>query len=103
VSSAPHVASVVLVSLGTAVIVAACLGALVAPDVFSKLHYSTPITSLGGPLIAIGLSVDSGANLTTASILFPAALLFFCSPILSAAIGRCAAKTQGQSDTESPE
>lgn len=105
--SAPDVAvrdaALALVVAGTVVVVASALGATVAKGTYHRLHFTTPITSLGGPLIAIGLSVQSGANLTTASILFPVALLFFASPVLSAAIARTVASLEGRVKRESPE
>jgi len=101
--SAAHVAALVMVVAGTAIIVAACLAALVAADSYRRLHYATPISSLGGPLIAVGLAVDSGANLTTASILLPMALLFFSSPILSAAVAKTIALREERIEAGSPE
>jgi monovalent cation/proton antiporter MnhG/PhaG subunit len=98
-----HDIAVAMVVLGTAVVVASTLGALLARDVYHRLHFATPITSLGGPLIAIGLSVDNGAGLTTASILFPTFLLFFSSPVLSAAIARTVAQREGRIQSEAPE
>lgn len=101
--STAHAVAVILVVAGTIVIVAACLAALVAPDKYTRLHFATPITSFGGPLIAVGLSVDNGPSLTTASILLPAALLFFSGPILSAAIGRMMAQRDKRITPEPPE
>lgn len=92
-----------LVAAGTIVIVAACLGALVASDSLTRLHYATPITSFGGPLIAAGLCVANGVGLTTASIALPVALLFFSAPILSAAIARTVAQREGKIEARSPE
>lgn len=101
--TAGHLAAVVLVSTGTSIVVAAALAALLAPDRYARLHLVTPITSLGGPLIAVGLSVDHGAGLTTASILLPTALLFIAGPILSAAISRVAAQRDGRTDLKEPQ
>ena len=100
VSTAQHAASVALVAAGTVVIVAAALGALFAPDAFTRLHFATPITSLGGPLVAIGLAVENGANLVTASILFPMFLLFVASPVMTSAIAKMAAQRRGLIDSE---
>ncbi len=101
--TAGHVASVVLVVAGTVVIVAASIAALLAPDKYARLHYVTPVTSLGAPLLGVGLSVGAGLGLTTASILLPVGLLFFSSPILSAAIGRAATQREGRGRPEPPE
>lgn len=98
-----HDASLVLVGLGTAVLVASCVGALFAKNTYHRLHFATPITSLGGPLIAIGFAVENGPNLTTASILLPTALIFLASPVLSSAIARTIAQNEGRVDSESPQ
>ena len=86
-----------LVICGTVVIVASSLAALSAPTVYVRLHYTTPVTSVGVPLVAIGLSVADGAGLTTASVLFPAALLFFSGPILNAAVAKTIVQREGHS------
>ncbi len=98
-----HDAAVALVVAGTVVIVAASMGALAARDRYHRLHFTTPITSLGGPLVAIGLSVQNGAGLTTASILLPTFILFFASPVMSAAIARTSAQRDGLIESESPQ
>jgi len=98
-----HAAGVALAATGTAIMIASALAAVAAPTTFARLHYVTPLTSLGGPLLAVGLSVDSGANLTTASILLPTALLFLCGPILTAAVGRAVLQREVHSESESPD
>ncbi|HVA75741.1 MAG TPA: monovalent cation/H(+) antiporter subunit G [Acidimicrobiales bacterium] len=92
-----------LVAAGTAVIVAASLAALVARDSYTRLHLATPMTSLGGPLIAAGLSIANGPGLTTASIALPTGLLFIAGPMLSSAIARMLAQRDGKVPAESPE
>lgn len=98
-----YVASLTLVIAGTAIVVAACLAALAFGDFYRRLHCTTVVTSLGVPLVATGLSVNSGANLTTASILLPVGLLFLSGPILSAAIARTRAEAEGRVKSEFPE
>lgn len=91
------------VAAGTAVIVAASIAALLARDSFVRLHLTTPMTSLGGPLIAAGLCIANGAGLTTASIALPTGLLFLAGPMLSSAIARMLAQREGKVPAESPE
>ena len=98
-----HAVAVTLVITGTVVVVASCMGALVAKGAYHRLHFATPVTSLGGPLIGIGLSVANGPGLTTASILLPTFLLFFASPVLSAAIARALAQSEGRISSEAPD
>ena len=91
------------VAAGTAVMVASALAALAAREPFVRLHLATPMTSLGGPLLATGLCIANGAGLTTASIALPTGLLFFAGPMLSAAIARMLAQREGKLSAESPE
>lgn len=98
-----HAASVALVVAGTIVVVAAALAALAARGAYHRLHLLTPITSLGGPLIALGLAIRDGAGLTTASILFPVGLLFLASPVTSAATARMLAQREGRIRPGGPE
>lgn len=97
------VVSDAFVAAGTAVIVASALAALFARDPFVRLHLATPMTSLGGPLIAAGLCIANGVGLTTASIALPTGLLFLAGPMLSAAIARTLAQRRGEIPAESPE
>lgn len=99
-----HDIALALVSLGTAVCVAAAVGALaMRSSVFDRMHFVTPVTSLGCPLVAVGLSVDEGWGLTTAFYLLIAALLGFAAPFLEAATGRMLGQIEGRVDTSSPE
>lgn len=91
-----HDIALALVALGTAVTIAACLGAIAMRTVFDRLHFLTPVTALGCPLVAAGLSVQSGWGLTAASLILIAGLLFFAGPVLEAATGRRAGQFEGK-------
>ncbi len=99
-----HDVALALVALGTAVTVAACVSALaMRSSVFDRMHFLTPITSLGCPLVAIGLSVEQGWGLIAASYLLVAGLLFFSGPFLEAAMGRMLGQIEGRIPPSSPE
>ena len=99
-----HDVALALVALGCAVTVAACAGAaLRRSDVFDRMHFVTPVTSVGCPLVAVGLSVEQGWGLTTASLLLVAGLLFIAGPILEAATGRLIGQMEGQVPPSTPE
>ena len=99
-----HDIALALVILGTAVVVAACLSAVaMRSSVFDRMHFLTPITSLGSPLVAIGLCVETGWGLTAASYLLVAGLLFLTGPFLEAAIGRLLGQVEGRVPESSPE
>lgn len=99
-----HDVALSLVGLGTAVIVAACISALaMRSSVFDRMHYLTPITSLGCPLVACGLCVEQGWGLTAASYLLVTGLLFISGPFLEAAMGRMLGQVEGKVPESSPE
>lgn len=98
-----HDIALALVALGTAVTVAACLAAAIMPTAFDRAHFITPVTSLGCPLVAVGLCVEQGWGLTAASLLLIAGLLFMAGPPLEAATGRLLGQVEGKIPSSSPE
>jgi multicomponent Na+:H+ antiporter subunit G len=99
-----HDLALAFVGLGSAIAVAASLGALAAGrDTYLRLHYVTPVTSLAGPLIGVGLAIENGWGLTTWEILLIVAIPFVSGPIAAAATGRLFAQSDGTVQSESPE
>jgi multicomponent Na+:H+ antiporter subunit G len=68
-----------------------------------RLHFITPVTSIGAPLIGLGLCLQSGLGLTTASIVLAVILLMASGPVLTAAIGRVAGQLDGELPAEEPQ
>jgi multicomponent Na+:H+ antiporter subunit G len=93
----------VLLWAGIAVVVLSCLGALTLRRVYNRLHYLSPMTSIGAPLIGLALAIDNGWGLTTADILFTVFLLALTGPVLEAATGRAAAQREGLIELDSPQ
>lgn len=87
---------------GSLVMASACVGALLARNTYHRLHFTAPLSSLGGPLVAVGLAIRSGADLETASILVPMLILFFTGPVINGAIARMAAQREGRVPNRSP-
>lgn len=86
--------STALLALGTLVVAASCVGAVLARDSLSSLHYLAPTTSLGAPLIGAAAALDAGAQWSTAWILFITAVLAATGPVAQAAIGRAAVEEE---------
>ena len=80
----------VLLAAGTVVVVGSALATLLSRDFYRRLHFLTPVTSIGGPLIGLALAVENGWGLTTAIVLLTVALLGVSGPVLTAAVGRVA-------------
>jgi multicomponent Na+:H+ antiporter subunit G len=99
-----HPLGLALAAVGCAVIVLSAVGAAVMPGgVFNRLHFLTPMTSLGLPLVAVGLSVESGQPFTVAELLFIALLVGVSGPVLESATGRAAARQQNHLPGKDPE
>lgn len=99
-----HFVALGFVTAGVAVSILSALGALAAgTDHYLRLHYVTPVTSLAGPLIGIGLSIENGWGITTGEILLIVGLLFISGPIAAAATGRLFAQSDGTVRSDAPE
>jgi multicomponent Na+:H+ antiporter subunit G len=96
------IVSRLLLAIGVAVIVASALGALGFRQVHNRLHFITPMTSLGAPLVGLALAIENGWGETTAEILFTVFLLAVAGPVLEAATGRLHAQRQGWVPPRSP-
>src|ERR1700743_647531 len=98
-----HEIALSFVGLGVAVVVISVLGALVmGTDSLNRLHFVTPITSVAGPVIAIGLCIQTGWGITAGTIILVAGLLFVAGPVTAAATGRLMAPAPAQSGSGAP-
>lgn len=99
-----HAIGLALTALGTTVVALSVVSAvIVRGDVFNRLHLVTPVTSIGAPLIAVGLCIDSGQPWVMAEVLFIMLMLFVSGPVLESATGRVAAQQRGIVHEEQPE
>ncbi len=99
-----HDVALSFVGLGVAVVIASVVGALViGTDPFNRLHFVTPITSVAGPLIAVGLCVQTGWGITAGTIILVVGLLFIAGPVTAAATGRMMAQERGEVESEAPQ
>ena len=101
--SAADIASRALVAAGVAVMVASAVALFAFPRVQDRVHLATPVTSLGLPLVGLGLAVADGWGLTTAEVLFTVFLVAVSGPVVSAAVGRLVAQREGLVSRSSPE
>ena len=97
-----NVAAAVLVFAGVAVVVVSALAMLRARTLLNRLHLLAPVTTLGAPLIGVGLALATGWNLTSGAILLTVVLLAVTSPVLQSATGRVEAQRQGVIDEDLP-
>jgi monovalent cation/proton antiporter MnhG/PhaG subunit len=85
----------VLLAAGCLIVVASSLAAVLVRDFYRRLHWLTPITSIGSPLIGLSVAVANGWSLTTAVVMLTVVLLGVTGPVLTAAVGRAAAQQDG--------
>jgi multisubunit Na+/H+ antiporter MnhG subunit len=98
-----YVAGVACFGLGVAVVVVTALAALRVHRPQDRLHFLTPLTSLGAPLVGLGLALEDGWTLTTAQIVLTTVLIMITGPVLSSAAVRVALQREGTVSRGSPE
>lgn len=92
----------VFVFAGVAVVVVSALTMLRARTLLNRLHLLAPVTTLGAPLVGIGLALATGWNLGSAAILLTVVLLAVTGPVLQSAVGRVEARRQDVLDEDLP-
>jgi multicomponent Na+:H+ antiporter subunit G len=80
----------VLLGLGLAACLVAVLGVVLMPHVFDRLHYLSPATSVGGPLIAAAVMVREALSHQGLVALLLAVVLFAFGAVLTHATARAA-------------
>jgi Multisubunit Na+/H+ antiporter, MnhG subunit len=90
----PAVAGAMAVA-GVLVCILAALGALVVRDPLDRLHFVTPVTSLGTPLVGVGVAVQLGWRLSAALVLLTVGITVLTGPVLTLAIARELARARG--------
>jgi multicomponent Na+:H+ antiporter subunit G len=101
--SAVHLLAVVSFGAGVIVVTLSVLASLRVRRAGDRLHFLTPTTSVGSPLVGLGLVLQNGWSLTSAQIVLTCALLAATGPVLASATARVAALREGSIPQESPE
>jgi multicomponent Na+:H+ antiporter subunit G len=92
----------VLVFAGVAVVLASAAGMLRARTLLTRLHLLSPVTTIGAPLVGVGLALANGWNLGSGAILLTVVLLAVTGPVLQSATGRAQARREGAIDEDLP-
>jgi multicomponent Na+:H+ antiporter subunit G len=71
-----------LMLAGLAFTAVAAVGFVRLPDVFSRLHMTGVLDTLGAPLILLGAAVQLGPTLTAGKLVLGLAFLFATSPLV---------------------
>lgn len=83
----------VLLVLGAAAALIACLGVLVMRGVYDRLHYSGP-ASVAAVLVAAAIWVHHGPSLIMVKALLTAGFLVVCGPLLAHATAQAARRAE---------
>jgi multicomponent Na+:H+ antiporter subunit G len=98
-----HTVALVLVAIGCGVITLSALGAVtVGGDMFTRLHFLTPVTSLGAPVVCVGLCIESRQPWVVAEMIVIALMLFVAGPVLESSTARAYAQVRGVDEEEQP-
>ncbi|OBG32553.1 monovalent cation/H(+) antiporter subunit G [Mycobacterium sp. E3198] len=81
-----------VVFAGIAVMSVSAVAAAARPGVFDRLHLLTVTTSLGAPLIGVGLMTLRGWSEASAMVAATTALVVLSAPVISAATAQLAAR-----------
>jgi multicomponent Na+:H+ antiporter subunit G len=84
------IAVTLLLTLGVGVQLACCLGVLVMRDVYDKLHYTSPATTVGSLAIALAVVVEESFNQAGIKALLIFLALAVTNPVLTHATARAA-------------
>lgn len=91
--NAARVAAAVLLAAGVLVVLVSAAGLLAGGALLDRLHYLTPVSSVGVPLVVAALAVAQGhPGRTTAKLAVIGLLLVAGGPVVSMATGRAAAR-----------
>jgi len=88
--SAAGLAVAALLALGVAVAWLSCLGVLLMPDPYDRLHYTAPASALAPVLIAAAVVVEEGLSAAGVKALLIAFVLVGTNPVLGHATARAA-------------
>jgi multicomponent Na+:H+ antiporter subunit G len=75
--------------LGVALVLMSCLGVLVFPSVYDRLHFTSPVT-LGAICIAIAVLIHEDFSLVGNKALLIAVFMLCTAPLITHATGRAA-------------
>ena len=83
-----HVIALVLLVAGVAVVLLSCLGVLLVPGAYEKLHFAAPASALGGLLVGLGLAIESGTFNSAFKDLFTVLVTAATGPVVTTATAR---------------
>ncbi|MFD3457089.1 cation:proton antiporter [Streptomyces sp. NPDC058691] len=83
-----HGLALALLVAGSAVLLLSAVAMVLLPGPYARLHALSPAASLGAPLIALAVAVETGPGRAALKLLLIGALLAAAGPVTTMAIGR---------------
>ncbi|WP_255952075.1 monovalent cation/H(+) antiporter subunit G [Streptomyces odontomachi] len=97
---ARHLAALVLLAAGCAVLVLSSVAFVRLPGPYARLHALAPAGSLGAPLVALAAAVQTGPGRAAVKLLLIGLLLAAGGSVCAMAAGRAQARRDGLLTTE---
>lgn len=101
--TARHVCALVLLVAGTGVLLLSAVGLVTLSRPYQRLHALTPATTVGAPLVALALAVETGPGRAAVKLLLIAVIVAVGGAVTAMAIGRATAQHEGPLREDSPE
>lgn len=89
-SEAMNLLGGVIVAIGLFFMLVAAIGFVRLPDLFSRLHVTGILDTLGAPLVLLGAAVWVGPSLAAGKLLLAIAFLYLSSPLVGHLLSRAA-------------
>ncbi|MFI2200345.1 cation:proton antiporter [Streptomyces sp. NPDC020192] len=101
--TARHVCALVLLVAGTGVLLLSAVGLVALPRPYQRLHALSPATTVGLPLVALALAVETGPGRAAVKLLLVAVIVAIGGAVTAMAIGRATAQHERLLRKDSPE
>lgn len=88
--SAQSLVAAIVVATGVFFLVVAAVGFVRLPDVFSRLHVTGVIDTLGAPLVLLGAAIELGPGLAAGKLVLGLVFISLTSPLLGHLLARAA-------------
>ncbi|MFF7983188.1 cation:proton antiporter [Streptomyces sp. NPDC007901] len=98
-----HVCALVLLAAGTGVLLLSAVGLVALPGPFQRLHALTPASTVGVPLVALAMAVETGPGRAALKLLVIAVVVALGGAVTAMAIGRATAQHERLLREDSPE
>ncbi len=90
ISTLVDIASWVLILAGSFFVVVGGIGLMRMPDVFTRMHATSIIDTMGAALLILGMILQAGPTLVAVKLVFIFVLFFITSPVVTHALAQAA-------------